>query len=154
MKVTIVYGSRSGNTRQIAEVIAEVIAEALKPAAEVELQPVESAHFGSDTDLLIVGGPTEGHRLTPAVKEYLDRLPKLGGLQVAAFDTRVKWPMLLSGSAAHDIAVRLELAGGHLVVKPESFLVTMEPKLRPGERERASEWAATIASRVSELQPA
>ena len=75
MKVAIVYGSRSGNTRRIAAAISD----ALSGEAEVELMEAETARIGAGTDLLIVGGPTEGHSFTPPVRAFLDRVGSLAG---------------------------------------------------------------------------
>jgi len=150
MKVAIVYGSRSGNTQRIAAAISDVFSG----NAEVELMEAETARISAGTDLLIVGGPTEGHGLTPSLKAFLNRFGNLAGVQAAAFDTRLKWPLWLSCSAARDISLRLEQAGAKLVAPPESFLVTTEPKLRDGELERASRWAQALAASMRELQPA
>jgi flavodoxin len=141
----VVYGSRSGNTRMIAEAIGD----SLKQTGEVTVVPVETADLQPGTEVLIVGGPTEGHGMTPAVKAFIERLPKLSGVQVAAFDTRVNWPMWLSGSAAKGIADALSAAGGTLMAPPESFLVTKEPKLYEGELERARTWAVALTPPVA-----
>jgi flavodoxin len=146
MKSTVLYASRHGNTRQVAEVIAGV----LRGHGEVVLLHVDEATGGlpTGTDLLVVGGPTEGHAMTPDVTECLDRLTSTGvrGLPAAAFDTRLRWPRVLSGSAASDVAMRLRQAGARVLEPEGSFLVTMRgPVLRPGELERAATWAASIA---------
>lgn len=148
MRIAVVYGSRSGNTR----LIAGTIAEALRSRGEVELLAVEEAGLPTGTELLIVGGPTEGHGMTPVMKGFLDGLPRLQDVQVAAFDTRLKWPIWLSGSAARGIAERLQGLGGVLVAPPESFLVTKEPKLYAGEVERARAWALAlpIAAKIAQ----
>lgn len=142
MKITIVYASRSGNTRRLAEAVAE----ALRAVGSVSLMAAESASLEDETDLLIVGGPTEGHGMTPPMKQFLDRLGRLAGVSATAFDTRLKWPMWLSGSAAKQIAKGLEAAGANLVGPPESFFVTNEPKLYEGELERAARWALSLVS--------
>jgi hypothetical protein len=64
---------------------------------------------------------------------------------VAAFDTRLAWPMILSGSAAAGIADRLGELGGDLVAPAESFIVDRTPQLKPGEIERAEEWGRELA---------
>lgn len=143
MRIAVVYGSRSGNTKAIAEAIADSLAA----AGEVTTMPAETAELPPETGLLVVGGPTEGHRMTPAVKAFRERLPGLSGMQVAAFDTRLNWPLWLSGSAAKGIAEALTTAGGTLVVPPESFIVSMEPRLHEGETERARAWGLSILSR-------
>ena len=72
-------------------------------------------------------------------------------MAVAAFDTRVRWPKLLSGSAAEGIAKRLTSDGATLIVPPESFIVTTRKPilLEPGELPRATAWAGTLAEAVS-----
>jgi flavodoxin len=149
MKSTIVYASRSGNTERIAREIASVL-EARGAARTYEATEAVD-HVADDFDLLIVGGPTEGHRATPAILAFLDALAtrQLDGRAVAAFDTRVGWPRLLSGSAAAKIADELRQAGGRLVVPAESFIVSRTPELEPGEINRAATWAETLADEVA-----
>jgi flavodoxin len=144
MRTAVVYASRSGNTR----FIAQAIGESLNQTGEVIVMPVETAELPPGTEVLIVGGPTEGHRMTPVVQAFIERLPTLSGVRVAAFDTRLNWPLWLSGSAAKGIADALCSAGGTLIAPPESFLVTKEPKLYQGEVERARTWALALVSPV------
>ena len=148
MKSVVVYGSRSGNTRRVAATIAEV----LRTRGQVDLLAAETAPRGLPlgTDLLIVGGPTEGHGMTEPVEHYLEvlELSSVDGLSVAAFDTRLRWPKVLSGSAAEGIAKRLTTDGAELIVPPESFMVSRKPELEPGELPRATAWATTIADAV------
>jgi len=144
MRSVVVYASRSGNTRRIAEAIAG----GLRPGGPVELLAVDAASGGTvaGTDLLVVGGPTEGHGATANLLAFLDEVDPVGldGIAVAAFDTRLRWPVILSGSAARVAAARLVAAGGRLVLAPESFLVTMKPELVVGEVERAGRWGAAL----------
>ena len=145
LKSVVVYGSRSGNTGQIALAIAG----ALEPYGPVTLVTAEdaSATVWDHCDLLVVGGPTEGRHVTPPVRAFFDRLPTraLEGIDAAAFDTRLDWPRLLSGSAAADIRRRLARAGANIVVPAESFKVSSRPRLRYGELERAPIWARAVA---------
>jgi hypothetical protein len=78
-------------------------------------------------------------------------------VRVAAFDTRFKADELDSsglrflvktgGYAAKRIADRLKRAGGSLVVPPEGFYVEdTEGPLKPGELERAADWATRVAA--------
>jgi flavodoxin len=149
MRSLVVYVTHKGNTQRVAEAIAEVLRE----KGQVQLLPAEEApaSFG-EVDLLLVGGPTEGHGMTPEQRAYLDRIEagSLRGRAVAAFDTRLKWPRLLSGSAADGTAERLEAAGARVIGPQGSFLVSTEPALLDGELQRARAWAATIAAAVEE----
>lgn len=146
MRSVVIYGSRSGNTRRVAEAISG----ALEPYGPVTLVPVEeaSATVWDHCDLLIVGGPTEGRHATPPVHAFFERLPAhaLRGIDAAAFDTRLDWPLLLSGSAAGQIRRWLIEAGANMVASPESFHVRSRPELCDGELERAPIWARKIAS--------
>jgi hypothetical protein len=82
------------------------------------------------------------------MKAYLDRLPDavVSGMAVAAFDTRLGWPVVLSGSAARGIAKQLGRKGGRLLVEPGSFIVAGgEGPLAEGELARATSWAENLA---------
>lgn len=152
MKVQVVYCSHKGNTRRIAERIGET----LRNHGEVEVVDVSSAPIPPPDDLalLVVGGPTEGHGMTPEIRDYLERLDLRWsmGRATAAFDTRLDWPRLLSGSAADQIANRLAALGAKVMGSPGSFLVTMTPELEPGELERAAEWAEQLAEAMKPVR--
>jgi len=145
VKSVVVYGSRSGNTRRVAEAIAG----ALEDYGPVRILAAEdaSATVWDHCDLLVVGGPTEGRHASPPVRAFFDRLPAhaLRGIDAAAFDTRLDWPRLLSGSAASDIRRHLIDAGANMVAPGESFKVSQRPALRPGELERAPIWVREVA---------
>ncbi|HET8587619.1 MAG TPA: hypothetical protein VFM74_07065, partial [Candidatus Limnocylindria bacterium] len=96
---------------------------------------------------VLIGGPTEQHGATIEIAELFARIPAaaFAGRPCAAFDTRLRWPHWLSGSAAAKIAERLEENGAHVIAPPESFIVSMKPELEPGEEQRARAWAASVA---------
>jgi flavodoxin len=148
MNTLVIYCSHSGNTKHVAEAIGE----ALAPLGRADVVSVETAApvIPPDIDLLIVGSPTEGHGLPADARGFLDRLdgPSVQGRAAAAFDTRLKWPRLLSGSAADGIAQRLAAHGARVTRPNGSFLVSTAPALEPGELERAKAWATAIAGTV------
>jgi hypothetical protein len=84
--------------------------------------------------------------MTAPMAEYLHGLVagSVSGVTAAAFDTRLRWPRWLSGSAAGDIAERLVALGAHVLEPAASFIVTMKPELAPGELERAAAWAKAL----------
>jgi len=145
VKSVVVYGSRSGNTRGIAQAIAG----ALEEYGPVRLVAAEdaSATVWDQCDLLLVGSPTEGRNASPPVCAFFDRLPShaLRGIDAASFDTRLAWPRMLSGSAALGIRRKLVDAGANILVDPESFKVSGKPSLFYGELERAPIWARKVA---------
>ncbi len=119
MRALVVFESMFGNT----EVIARAIAEGLAANASVEVVEVGAApaSLPADLDLLVVGGPTHAHGMSKpesradsarragdrlvsrgsGIREWLESLQ--GGsatVAAAAFDTRIKGPGILWGSAA------------------------------------------------------
>ena len=156
MKALIVYDSVYGNTQAIARAIGDGLAERY----EVLVVPVGSARLMADgSDLLVVGGPTQRHGLSPELAALLERLPR-GGLaarQAATFDTRYRMSALLSGSAARAAAKRLQRAGCRLCRPPASFFVERDrppqgekrrhsqERLEAGELERAIAWGRELA---------
>jgi len=150
MNALVVYDSKFGNTRRIAETISDALE---KKGTEVNVIPAEEATpLAAGMDLLVVGGPTHAHGASAGMKAWLDAVGPgaLSGVSVTAFDTRFQMARWLSGSAALAIAKRLRRAGGTLIAEPESFFVTRdaEPALLPGEIERAAAWAQTVCSAV------
>lgn len=154
MNSLVIYGSRYGNTQKLAAAIAAELGkhgEALLVSVE-EAPPI----VGEATDLVVVGGPTEAHRMSEPVAQLFDRVGDdwLAGKAAAAFDTRVRWPLFLSGSAAAGIVRKLEAAGATVIAPPMSFFVGGTPTLlEPGELEQAKAWAASLASRKVPKEP-
>ena len=144
MKALIVYDSVYGNT----EKIARAIAEAITPLGEVKVLRASEATPSelASIELLIVGSPTHGGRPTPAVQDLINKVPKLQGINVAAFDTRIPTKLVrVFGYAAGRIAGHLTKKGGVLIASPEGFFVTGgKGPLKEGELERAAGWAKGI----------
>jgi len=128
----------------------------------------------ADVDLLVVGGPTHFHGMSrtrtrkwaaataqkpkndlvldrdaqgPGVSDWLRSLGH-GHTKVAAFDTRFRGPAVLRGRASRVISRKLRRHGFEVVLKPESFFVTLQNQLEPGEEARAQEWGKRLAASV------
>lgn len=158
MNTLVVYESQFGNTEQVALAIAGALrafgqAQAVRvdPARPIELQGV---------DMLVVGGPTQSWGVTSGIQSFLATIPpkQLRSLSVACFDTRLRQPRLLTGSAAGVMAKILQKMGVSPLVPAESFLVSgKEGPLISGELDRAAAWANALPAqlqRVDVLQPA
>jgi flavodoxin len=146
MDTIVIYASTSGNTRTVAESISD----ALRPRGSARAVSVDEDASVPEADLTIIGAPTEGHTVSKPMRAWLHGLPDgaFAGRSVAAFDTRLRWPRFLSGSAAEEIAKRVSALGGRLLAPPESFMVTMKPELELGELQRAATWAGELADVV------
>ncbi len=144
MKVLIVYDSKYGNTEQIAGAIGGSIGSDVKVLRAAEANPAELKTI----DLLIIGSPTQGGRPTPAIREFINKIPEssLNGIKVAAFDTRISRKFVgVFGYAAGRIATDLKTKGGNLIVPPEGFFVQgIKGPVTEGELERAAGWLKEI----------
>lgn len=145
MKALVVYDSSFGNTEQLARAIAAQLA--LGTPTAVKAARDAAADDLAGIDLLAVGGPTQAHGLSPALKAFLQRIPPdaVRNLPTVTFDTRLHGPRLLTGSAAASSAKRLARKGARLLVPPETFLVaSKEGPLEEGELARAGAWARSL----------
>jgi hypothetical protein len=176
MRAVVVYESMFGNTHAIADAIGKGIGQGLEPVDNVVVVPVVEADRErlDDADLLVVGGPTHFHGMSrtrtrkwataaaqepkndlvldrdaqdPGVRDWLTSLGH-GHTKVAAFDTRFKGPAVLRGRASRLISRKLRRHGFEVVLKPESFFVTLQNQLEPGEEARAQEWGKRLAASV------
>lgn len=148
METLVIYDSKFGNTKKIAETIAG----ALKPYSAVQVYGLDKVlpEELRAIDLLIVGGPTQAHGISARMRRFTDGLEAGSGVGMlaATFDTRYRMPVVVSGSAAKTIAKRLRRAGVHVCVAPESFFVTRggSPQLEAGETEHAAAWGKNLAT--------
>lgn len=168
MHALVVYESMYGNTK----LVADAVARGLGSAAEVRVVHVADARKEdlAACDLLVVGGPTHAHAISrkstrhlavdtvtgpegelvaernvegEGLREWLGSLSGLKG-KAAAFDTRMDAPALFTGRASKSIAKTLHDSGFELVAGPESFLVSKETHLLPGEEDRARKWGEML----------
>ena len=142
-----------GNTEKIAQAIGDGLTGEVKVVRVGEVNPSEL----KTCDLLILGSPVHGGRATPALDEFIKKLPAdfLQGKSVAAFDTRfeaeekgvgLRLLMSVIRYAAERLAKALVKKGGKLVAEPEGFIVeNKEGPLKQGELERASKWAKQLS---------
>jgi hypothetical protein len=173
MRALVVYESMFGSTREVAERIAAGLRTRME---QVEVFAVAHADVVRvmHADLLVVGGPTHARGMSRpstrqaavtepttysassvvepdaagiGLREWFEGLPTMSGPAVA-FDTRADVRPVLSGRASKGIAKRLQRGGHHLVDRPQSFLVTRQTGLKPGEAERAEEWGRSLAVAV------
>jgi flavodoxin len=154
MKALIVYFSKFGNTKRVAEAVAEPMATA--GAVRVISSDRFTASDLEEADLVVMGSPTHRMSLPEAVRPLFDALPRraLRGKRVAAFDTSYKMNWLLSHfTAARRLNRKLRKLGGKRVVPPETFHVTgREGPLYEGEIERAKEWGRMVLGRAQTEQ--
>ena len=175
MRAVVVYESMYGNTHAVADAVRQGIAEAM----EVDVLPVVDADDLRGVDLLVLGAPTHvwgmsrpttrrgaadaaaepgsGLVVEPGaagagMREWLAAMPPTSA-RIAVFDTRMRGPFGLSGSAAKRIARHMRHAGHQLVDRPQGFDVSTENELMDGEIDRARAWGAQLASKCVASAP-
>ena len=165
----VVYESVYGNTRAVAEAVAHGLGDAI-------VVPVEEAEAAvEEAEIVVVGGPTHMHGLTTALsrrmgaeaahsdrgthveagaanelglRRWLHEVHGAKAVRAAAFDTRVRGSIMVTGSAARVIARRMRRRGFD-VLGTKSFLVTDgEGPLDVGELERARAWGGALATQL------
>jgi flavodoxin len=146
MNALVVYFSKFGNTKKVAEAIAET----LRSAASVRVMNIDrlTASDLEEVHLVVMGTPTHRMNLPKEIVPVFEKLPKriLKGKPVAVFDTSYKMSWWLNHfTAAKRLSGKLRKLGGKRIVPPETFLVVeREGPLCEGEIERAQAWADTI----------
>src|SRR5215472_7346679 len=179
MRAVIIYESMYGNTHAIAVAIGR----GLEPGNEVAVVPVAGAtrDLLEEADLIVVGGPTHVHGMSraatrkgaveqahkqagqltldanaegPGLRDWFGSLDQMSAA-AAAFDTRLTGPVVFTGRASNGIARLLRRHGLTLIAEAESFLVTKDNELQPGEEDRARDWGRALAAQVpaTEGQP-
>jgi hypothetical protein len=173
MRAVVIYESMYGNTHHVAEAIGT----GLQDSFEVKVLPVAEAVPAvlQEAGLVVVGGPTHAHGMSraatrkaageaadkpdsdltlepdalgPGLREWFDSLGRYPA-KAAAFDTRIHGPSVVTGRAAKKVTRLLRAHGFDVVAPPESFLVSTQNELDPGETTRAQDWAAKLAASIT-----
>lgn len=171
MRALVVYESMFGNTRTVARAIAEGIATVM-PVEAVEIESAPTM-LPPGVALLVIGGPTHAHGMTTAksrtsaaartgdplvsggsgLREYLASMRAEPGVVAAAFDTRIKGPILFTGSAATSATKQLQKVRFKRVEPPRSFVLEgatgpLVDRVSKDELDAARDWGASLAARV------
>jgi len=153
-KVLIVYESKFGNTRGVAQAIAEGIGQVAGTEVIVsELKGVDPDQLGL-FDAIIVGSPNHIGRATRGIRKFTDTLGKcdLTGKLVAVFNTYIGGDYQKAMSKMEkQLAQRspgLKLATPGLSVK----VAGMKGPIADGELPRCHQFGAGIAHQLSDRE--
>jgi flavodoxin len=161
MKVLVVYdtssmawgaGTAPRNTEKVARAISEVLREKGFDVDCIYVKDVDPASV-KNYDCVLAGSPTQWHKATGPIMQFLDRFAKheFSGKLAAAFDTQLQMP--LSGNAGKGIEKELEKLGFKIVMPSLVTYVQSkknvesknEMQLKEGELEKAKNWAEEVA---------
>lgn len=82
MKACVLYISRTGNTKRLAEAISELLKAPIFNLASAPEPSIVQAF-----DLLVIGTPVMGLNPTPEIHSFVKRLPDGGGKKTILFCT-------------------------------------------------------------------
>jgi flavodoxin len=157
LKILIVYDTSSviRNTEKVAKAISGILKE---KGFDVDCHFVKDVDPASvqNYDCVLAGSPTQWHKATGPIMQFLDRFAKdeFSGKLAGAFDTQLQIP--LSGNAAKGIEKKLEKLGFKIVMPS---LVTYvqgkkdaegknEIQLKDGELEKAKKYAEDLTNQL------
>jgi flavodoxin len=136
MNAAVVYFSRTGNTKRLAEAIADTA-----KASIFELSQAEPARI-ADIDLLIFGTPVEGAGPAKEAQTYLASLPTVTGKKAILFCT-----YRLFGNERTMKAIEKELsAKGY-----ETILKVSKKGMKPGMEADLSKVQSEVKSALTKL---
>ncbi len=107
MKTCVVYFSRTGNTKRMAEAISDLLKAPTFDLASSEPSVVENY------DLLILGTPVEGFRPAKETAAFVERLPKGEGKKTILFCTYILW----KGFTFRALTNKLSSKGYEIILK-------------------------------------
>ena len=149
-RVIVVYESKWGNTKLVAETIVEGMREVsgietvLSELKEVDLNQLV------EFDALLVGSPNHLGRATGSIRKFIDKLGKLNlkGKPVAVFDTYIggdfEKAVKKMEKQISDKVPGLKLAAPGLSIKVEG----MKGPIAQGELPKCKEFGVEIATQI------
>jgi flavodoxin I len=143
LKTALIYFSRGGSTRKIAEVIAEELGVT---AVDVKKEQPDV----SDVDLLVIGSGTYGGKPGKEIVAYLETLKPVTGKKAACFST------CASGDASKTLQTLKDLLNGKGYSTVDcfsclgKFLMGLSRRGHPSEEElaQAKEFAKKLKTSV------
>lgn len=98
MKACVIYFSRTGNTKSMAEAISDSIKASAFDITSCEPSVVE------DFDMLILGTPVEGLRPAKEILNFIEQMPEAEGKKTIVFCTYALWKARTLRTLANKLA--------------------------------------------------
>ena len=136
MNAAVVYFSRTGNTKRLAEALADT---AKAPVFELsQAEPTKIAEF----DMLIFGTPVEGASPAKEARAYLETLPTATGKKAIVFCT---WKLFGNERTMKAIEKELSAKGYETVLK------VSKKGMKPGESADFSKLQSEVKATLDKL---
>jgi len=150
MKGIVVYQSKWGNCRQIAEAISRGLVEA---GQDVDVVPVASAGSPDpQLDFVVVGGPTRVGRAYGPIKRLASKTKEgWTGKRFATFSTGATLYAKKPNTQASERIYELLQTNGLVPLAPpfKAGVTNMHGPLKEGEIERAEEFGRELGAKLS-----
>lgn len=151
MKILVTYDTVSANrnTEKVAKTVSEVLKQKGFDVDCLYVKEVEAASV-KKYDCILAGAPTQWHKATGPILQFLDGFGKneFSGKLAVAFDTQIQAP--LSGNAANGIEKKLKKLGFKIVMPPlVTYVEGKEIHLKEGELEKAKKYAGDLAKTLN-----
>jgi len=148
--VLIIYESKYGNTRLVAETIAEGVKQIPEvKATVVELKDVDLSIIG-DFDAILVGSPNHMGAATRGIRKFIDKLGelKLQKKQSAVFDTYLAKDFEKAVKKMEK-QITEKVTGISLMTPGLSIMVNgMKGPIADGELPKCREFGGTVARKL------
>jgi flavodoxin len=149
-KILVVYESKYGNTKRVAETIVEGMHRI--DGIEIALNEVKKVDSNAIPryDAIVIGGPTHFGGPTRGIKKFINKLSSfsLEGKQFAVFDTYIEEDFEKGTKKMEQIvgekAPAMKMAAPGLSIKVEG----MKGPIAEGELSKCEEFGAKIASQL------
>lgn len=150
-KVVIVYESKHGNTK----IVAEAIGEGIRKASDIEtvISKVDEVDLGqiANSDAILVGSPNHIGKATRSIRKFINELGEAspGEKLVAAFDTYMAKDF---EKAMKKMENRIDgIPGLKLIASGLSIKVNgMKGPITEGELPKCKEFGAKIAAQIAD----
>jgi flavorubredoxin len=150
-KALVVYASKYGNTRTVAETIIEGINQT--PGIETTISNFKDVDFDrvAEFDAVLIGSPNHAGNAVGGIKKVINRLGKSGfkGKGIAVFDTYMGKAFETAVKKMEKLA-KAKIPGVDLLAPGLSIEVKgMQGPIADGELPKCKEFGASVASRLT-----
>lgn len=146
-KAIVIYDTKYGNTKKVAEDIASGIKD---EGMEVSIKEVKKTKKNevSKYDLLVLGAPTHINNAKKDTKKFLKKLKgtDLSSVKFAAFDTRIT--NARKGASMKIESVLSELGAAKLQDGLTVWVTGMKGPLEDGSEEKSKAFGSELAKKI------
>jgi len=145
MKGIVIYHSKYGNCKQVAEAILAGLKES---GADVTLAEVSSLDaLPEDVDFVVMGSPTRAGRASGPIRKFMKKASWTAGMKFAAFGTGLTKGVAKGDKiSAEDISESLKVFGLGEVVPPfRAGVGGRKGPLEDGALDKAKAFGNTVA---------